>query len=134
MSNQDSIKWHRYLRFWRANVGADVDDEIAFHVEARQAELIDAGHSAADARRQALAEFGDVERARVTLRAMDERHLSGARRSELLTDAWQDVRIAVRSLSRSPGLVGIVALTLALGIGLNSAVYSLVDAYLFRPM
>ena len=134
MSNQDSAKWHRYLRFWRANVSADVDDEIAFHVDARQQELIDAGHNTAEARRRALEEFGDVERARVTLRAMDERHLSGTRRNEVLADVWQDVRIAIRSLSRSPGLVAIVALTLALGIGLNSAVYSLVDAYLFRPM
>src|SRR5207342_725412 len=74
------------------------------------------------------------DRARTTLRTMDERHLSDTRRSELFTDIWQDVRIAARSLSRSPGFVVIVAVTLALGIGLNSAVYSLRDAFLFRPM
>src|ERR1700752_207413 len=107
MSKHDSAKWHRYLRFWRANVSADVDDEIAFHVDARQQELVDAGHSATDARRRSLEEFGDVERARVTLRAMDERHLTGTRRNEVMADVWQDVRVAIRSLSRSPGLVAI---------------------------
>jgi hypothetical protein len=41
MSIQDSAKWHRYVRFWRTNVSADVDDEIAFHVDARAKELVD---------------------------------------------------------------------------------------------
>src|SRR5687767_4731102 len=99
----ESRKWHRYLRFWRANVAADVDDEIAFHVDARTQELIDAGASESEARRRALTEFGDVEHARTMLRAMDERHLAGARRSAIFTDVWQDVRIAARSLSRAPG-------------------------------
>jgi putative ABC transport system permease protein len=134
MSPSESPKWHRYLRFWRANVAADVDDEIAFHVDARAQELVDAGVDAAEARRVALEEFGDVDRARDTLRTMDERHLAGERRGAMLTDAWQDVRIAARSLRRSPGFVAVVSITLALGIGLNSSVYSLVDAYLFRPM
>jgi predicted permease len=130
----DTKKWHRYLRFWRANVAADVDAEIAFHVEARAQELVDAGAVPDDARRRALAEFGDVERARHTLRAMDERHIADVRRGAAFADGWQDVRVAVRSLRRSPGFVAVVSITLALGIGLNSAVYSLVDAFLFRPM
>jgi predicted permease len=134
MSPSESPKWHRYLRFWRANVAADVDDEIAFHVEERARELIQEGANPTDARGRALKEFGDVDRARATLRSMDERHLAGARRTEAFTDVWQDVRVALRSLRRSPGFVAIVSITLALGIGLNSAVYSLVDAYLFRPM
>src|SRR5262245_57837024 len=134
MPPSESPKWHRYLRFWRANVAADVDDEIAFHVDARAQELLDAGVDPAEARRRALAEFGDVERARATLRSMDERHLAGERRGAILTDVWQDVRIAARSLRRSRGFVAVVSITLALGIGLNSAVYSVVDAYLFRPM
>ncbi len=134
MSTHDVPKWHRYLRFWRTNVQADVDDEIAFHVDERARELIAAGVAPSRAREQALREFGDVDRARSTLRSMDEAHLTDARRAELFADAWQDVRVATRSLSRSPGLVAIIAITLALGIGLNSAVYSLVDAFLFRPM
>lgn len=130
----DTPKWHRYLRFWRANVAADVDAEIAFHVDARAQEFVDAGASPEDARRQAVAEFGDVERARQTLRMMDEQHIAGVRRGAAFTDVWHDVRVAIRSLRRSPGFVAVVSITLALGIGLNSVVYSLVDAFLFRPM
>lgn len=130
----DLPSWHRYVRFWKSNVIADVDEEIAFHVDARTAELIESGADPDDARARALREFGDVDRARTTLRAMDERHYAERRRVELLTDLWQDVRVAARSLSRAPGLVVVIALTLALGIGLNSAVYSIVDAYLFRPI
>src|SRR5262249_24580177 len=74
--SSETRKWHRYLRFWRTNIAADVDEEIAFHVDARAQELIDAGASPADAKRRALQEFGDVERARVTLRSMDERHFA----------------------------------------------------------
>jgi predicted permease len=133
-SQPPSPKWHRYLRFWRGNVAADVDDEIAFHLDARTEELIVAGMTPADARDAALREFGDVTRARTTLRDMDEHHATRRRQLDRLGDTWQDVRVAVRSLRRSPGLVVVVALTLALGIGLNSAVYSIVDAYLLRPM
>jgi predicted permease len=130
----DLPSWHRYLRFWRSNVAADVEDEIAFHVDARAAELIESGLTPSAARDRALREFGDVDRARHTLRSMDERHQAYQRRSNLLVDFWQDVRIAARSLARSPGFVAVVALTLSLGIGLNTAVYSIVDAYLFRPL
>jgi len=134
MPHTPSNKWNRYLRFWRANVEADVNDEIAFHVDARTQELIDDGFDAPAARARALQEFGDVERARGVLRAMDERHAAQTHRTEVFSDLWQDIRIAARSLARAPGFVLTVTLTLSIGIGLNSAVYSIVDAYLFRPM
>ena len=134
MSAGDTPKGHRYLRFWRANVAADVDDELAFHVDARTQELREAGVDAAAARARALAEFGDVERTRVTLRAMDEQHLTHERRTDIAADLLRDVRVAVRGLRRSPGLVAVVSLTFALGIGVTTAIYSLVDAFLFRPL
>jgi len=130
----DTPKWHRYLRFWRTNVSADVDDELAFHVDARAQELREAGMDAAAARARALAEFGDVERTRLTLRAMDERHLTHERRTDVAADLLRDVRVAMRGLRRSPGLVTVVSLTFALGIGVTTAIYSLVDAFLFRPL
>jgi putative ABC transport system permease protein len=134
MRGRSSSKWHRYLRFWRADVAADVDDEITFHVDARTQELCDAGLDPAAARRQALREFGDIDRARQTLRDMDERHAALARHAHLATDLVRDVRVAIRALARSPGLVATVAVTLALGIGLTSTMYGVVDAYLFRPL
>ena len=134
MSAGDTPKWHRYLRFWRTNVAADVDDELAFHVDARTQELREAGMDATSARAQALAEFGDVERTRVTLRAMDEQHLTHEHRADVAADLVRDVRVALRGLRRSPALVAVVTLTFALGIGVTTAIYSLVDAFLFRPL
>ena len=52
--------WRRYLTFWRADVARDVDDELRFHLEERTADLIAIGLTPAEARRQALDEFGDV--------------------------------------------------------------------------
>ena len=134
MTRNDSAKWHRYLRFWRANVGADVDDELAFHIEAREQELRERGLSADAAHSEALREFGDVERMRNTLRAMDERHAATARRMHFADDLLRDARVALRGLRRSPGLVAVVTLTFALGIGITSAIYGVVDTYLFRPL
>jgi predicted permease len=134
MAATDTRKWHRYLYFWRADIAADVDAELAFHVDARTEELCDAGLERLAARAQALREFGDVDLARRTLRAMDERHAADARRAHLLADLAGDVRVAFRGLTRSPALVIVVVLTFALGIGVTSAIYSVVDAYLFRPL
>jgi putative ABC transport system permease protein len=130
----DTPQWHRYLRFWRANVAADVDAELAFHVDARTQELCDSGLERSAAHAQAIREFGDMERARHTLRTMDERHVADEHRAHILADLVRDVRVAIRALRRTPGLVAVVTLTLALGIGLTSAIYSVVDAFMFRPL
>lgn len=130
----DTPKWHRYLRFWRQNIAADVDDEVAFHIEARTDELCAAGVDRAAAHVQAEREFGDVNRTRAALRHMDEQYAATERRAGLLGDVGRDVRVAVRALSRSPGLVAVVVLTLALGVGVTTAIYSVVDAYMFRPL
>ena len=115
----DTRKWHRYLNFWRPNIAADVDAELAFHVDARTEELCDAGLDRAAARAQALREFGDVDLARRTLRSMDEQHAASERRAHVASDILGDVRVAVRALRRSPGLVAVVGLTFALGIGVD---------------
>src|SRR5690348_5555023 len=100
----------------------------------RALELRDAGLDPATAQARALREFGDVENVRRQLRLMDERHAAQERRAHLATDLRRDLRVAIRSLARQPGLVVVVVLTLALGIGVTSAIYSVVDAYLFRPL
>src|SRR5581483_8857856 len=112
MRNERSPQWRRYVRFWRADIAADVDDEIAFHVDARTSELIGDGARPADARARALREFGDVERARTLRRSIDEQYVVRTRRQAFLAHLWQDVRIAARSLRRRPGFVAIVTLTL----------------------
>ncbi|HZI41679.1 MAG TPA: ABC transporter permease, partial [Gemmatimonadaceae bacterium] len=134
MSDSTIPKWRRYLRFWRANVAADVDDELAFHVEARTQELCDAGLDRATARARAVREFGDIDGTRRALRTMDERHAAHEEHVHFAADLSHDVRVAVRGLIRSPGLVLVVVVTFALGIGVTSAMYSVVDAFLFRPL
>jgi predicted permease len=134
MSGPRKDRGVRAFRFWRRDIGAEIDDEIAFHVDARADELVSSGLSRDEARARAIAEFGDVDRARRMLRRLDEKHARSTARREVFADLWQDVRVAARSLARAPGFVAVVTLTLALGIGLNTAVYSIVDAYLFRPL
>ncbi|HEX6052422.1 MAG TPA: ABC transporter permease [Gemmatimonadaceae bacterium] len=134
MAGDESPKWHRYLSFWRANIAADIDAELAFHVDARTEELCATGLDRAAARAQALREFGDLDLARRTLRSMDERHAASVRRAHLANDVLGDVRVAVRALRRSPGLVAVVGLTFALGIGVTGAMYSVVDNILFKPL
>ena len=134
MVGADTRKCHRYLRFWRANIAADVDAEVAFHVDARSEELCEMGLDRAAARAQALREFGDVDLTRRTLRTMDEQHAASERRAHLASDLLGDVRVAVRALRRSPGLVAVVVLTFALGIGVTGAMYSVVDNLLFKAL
>ena len=134
MAGDDTRKWHRYLTFWRANIAADVDTELSFHVDARTEELCAAGVERSAARAQALREFGDVDLARRTLRSMDERHAASERRAHFAGDILGDIRVAIRALRRSPGLVAVVGLTFALGIGVTGAMYSVVDNMLFKPL
>src|SRR5215203_7049082 len=94
MTGPDTRKWHRYLTFWRADIAADVDAELSFHVDARTEELCSLGLERSAARAQALREFGDVDLARRTLRSMDEQHAASERRAHLASDILGDVRVA----------------------------------------
>jgi putative ABC transport system permease protein len=124
--------WRRYLRFWRPNLEADVDDELRFHFDERTAALTATGLSIDEARRQAEREFGDVGAVRNGLREIDGRlHATRARANHW--DQWrQDFTYSARSLRRVPGLSFTVILTLALGIGVNATLFSLLDRVFLR--
>jgi len=113
---------------------ADVDEELEFHLGSRIEELVQQGLSEPDARRAALTEFGDYGSVRREVQMLEQSYERRREITEGVHDFARDTRYALRSLSRSPGLVIVIVLTLSLGIGLNSTMFSLVNAYLFRPL
>src|SRR6202162_2642965 len=100
-------------------------EEINEHIALQTAENIRAGLSPVEARRQALLKFGGVEAIKQDYRAR--------RGLPFVENVVQDVRFALRSLHHTPGLTAFVVMTLALGIGMTSATFSMVDALIFRP-
>ena len=100
-------------------------EEIEGHIALQTAENIRAGLSRVEARRQALLKFGGVEAIKQDYRAK--------RGLPFIENVIQDIRFAFRSLRRTPGLTAFVVITLALGIGMTSATFSMVDALIFRP-
>jgi len=117
----------------RAAIARDVDEELAFHLESRVAELTAHGVAPADARRRALHEFGDIDRTRDYCRAVDERDDRALRMTERLAEWNRDARFALRTLWRAPGFSLVSLLTLALAIGANTAVFSVARAVLLAP-
>ncbi|MGD8321360.1 MAG: ADOP family duplicated permease [Gemmatimonadota bacterium] len=104
----------------------ELDEEMAFHIERLTEDLVRRGMDPREARREARRRFGSVERAKA--RSREERGL------RLLDEAVRNVRFAIRGMARSPVFFGTSVLTLALCIGLGAAVFSVVNAVLWRPL
>jgi predicted permease len=110
--------------FRRNRVEHELDDELRYHLEQQIQQNLAAGMSKQEARSAALRAFGGVEQAKEICRE--------TRRFNFFEDFVQDIRYGLRILGRTPVLTSVVILSLALGIGANTAIFGLIDAVLIR--
>jgi predicted permease len=111
---------------FRSRVEDELSDEIQDHLDCRTEELIARGYSREDARLAALRAFGGVDARKEECR--DARHVA------LVDDAVRDVRYALRLMRRTPVFALVAVLSLAVGIGSTTAIFSLFDALLLKPL
>ena len=119
--------WGRFVDlFRRRRLDADLESQLAHHLSALEAEYRARGLAPGDARAAARRDMGGLSQVRDAYR--DQHGVP------VFETIWRNSRFAVRALRRTPGLTATIVLTLALGIGANSAVFSAIDTVLLRPL
>ena len=126
------MRWLSQLRlrarslFRKRQADGELSDELQFHLDGRADELVADGMTLDEARLAARRELGML--------ALIEEDCRDARRVSYIEETIRDARYGLRSLTRNPGFATMAIVTLALGIGANTAIFSAVDAVLLRPL
>ena len=121
-------------RVWKPRVEDEVDAEFDFHVEMRTRELVARGLDPAAARAAAVSRFGDIHQVNAACRALCRQKDTTMRRTEYWSELTQDVIFAARHFVAQPGFTAVALLTLAIGIGATSAIFSAVHAVVLQPL
>lgn len=122
------------IRFGGPDVSGEIDEELQFHLEMTEQELVAAGRSSDEARREALRRFGRLDDHRSACLDVHQRRKARVRRRRALVGLGLELKQTWRGLVRRPGFTLAAILTLGLGIGLTTAIFSLVDGILLQPL
>jgi putative ABC transport system permease protein len=117
----------------RPAITEQVAAEVEFHIEMRTRELLESGMNPAEARAEALRRFGSLDDVSAECRAIGSDRERTVRRAEFLSELRQDAAFAVRQLLKSPAFTAVAVVTLALGIGATTAIFSAVRSVVLRP-
>ena len=119
---------------WRIPIDQEIDEELALHIEMRTRELVERGMDPKTAREVAITRLGDIAGLKRTMADLGRKRDREMRFTIWLEELRDDLKFAFRQLKSSPSFTLVATLTLALGIGANSAIFALVDATLLRPL
>lgn len=116
--------WHRLWR--RKQLEEQLEKELRFHIDQHAADLITRGHDPAEAGREARIALGGPEQVKEICRE--------ARGTRWLEDLWQDASYALRTLRQKPGFAAVALLTLALGTGATTVMFTVIKGVLLKPL